>query len=91
MNELQDDPRVAELQRLRLSLTRAAKHFDEFENQLKRSGDAGIVLRTLMKTETSFANYVAARAAGGAVLPPSVRENSLAANVTSVMSKWHAE
>ena len=60
MKQIQD-PRFLELQRLRLSLTRAAKHLDEFETRLQRSGAAGIRLRDLMAMESSFANYVAAR------------------------------
>jgi hypothetical protein len=40
MRELQD-PRVAEGERLRLALTDAAKHLDEFETQLKRSTGVG--------------------------------------------------
>jgi hypothetical protein len=53
------DPRSIELQRLRLALTRAAKHLDEFESRLKRSGAARIRLRDLMAMERSFANYIA--------------------------------
>jgi hypothetical protein len=60
MNEIHD-PRFVELQRLRFALTRAAKHLDEFETRLKPSGAAGIRLRDLMASESSFANYVAAR------------------------------
>ena len=55
------DPRLLELQRLRLSLTRAAKHLDEFETRLQRSGAVRIRLRDLMTMDGSFANYVAAR------------------------------
>jgi len=55
------DARLLELQRLRLSLTRAAKHLDEFEIRLQRSGAARIRLRDLMTMESSFADYVAAR------------------------------
>jgi hypothetical protein len=73
------DLRVVELQRLRLALTRAARHLDEFETQLKQSGAARIWLRDLMARESSFANYVAAR--GRSAL---VEENGFAANVVSV-------
>jgi hypothetical protein len=54
------DPREAELERLRLSLTRAVKRIDEFEERLKRINFRRVSIRNLMTTENAFANHVAA-------------------------------
>jgi hypothetical protein len=55
------DPRVAQLDRLRLSLARAAKRIDEFEMRLERAIGAGrISIRNPMAGENNFANHVAA-------------------------------
>jgi hypothetical protein len=54
------DPREAELERLRLSLTRAVKRIDEFEERLKRINFGRVSIRNLMTTENAFANHVAA-------------------------------
>jgi hypothetical protein len=40
MRELQD-PRIAERERLRLAMSEAAKHLDEFETRLKQSTVVG--------------------------------------------------
>jgi hypothetical protein len=52
------DPRVGELERLRLSLASAATHIDEFEMRLKRTIRAE--LRNPTPTENSLADHVAA-------------------------------
>jgi hypothetical protein len=93
MKELHD-PRVAELEHLRLSLAEAAKHFDEFEARLERLS-AGTSIRNLMDTETHFRNY----AAGGAAKmhqpaqpsPEQDIENRFAAVVASFMAKARGE
>ena len=69
------DPRIAQLERLRLALTRAAKRIDEFEMRLDRAiGAEGISTRNLMAGENNFANHVAvclkkARFADGELRP----------------------
>jgi hypothetical protein len=54
------DPRVAELERLHLSLARTAERLDEFETQLKQTiGIKRTLVRVPMSTADNFADHVA--------------------------------
>ena len=55
------DPRIAELERLRRSLARAAERMNEFETRLKQTVGANKTsIRNPMTAENGFANHVAA-------------------------------